>query len=193
MIKAIIFDFFGVLVTEGFKQFCDTYFPNDKEKRRRAIELVTKHDAGLVTKDDYIQGLISLAGVDSATVDDHMSSNVPNKPLLDYIKDELKPKYKVGVLSNSGDDYISQMLEPADLEIFDDIILSYQHGMVKPSEEIFRFAAKRLEVPPENCVFVDDSPNHCRGAQRAGMKAILYEDYSNFKTDIEKILAGPNN
>lgn len=193
MIKAVIFDFFGVLVTEGFKQFCDTYFPDDKEKRKKALELVSNHDAGRITKEDYMQGLVSLAGVSYATVNDHMSSNEPNKPLLDYIRTRLKPNYKLGVLSNSGDDYIAEMLEESDVEMFDDVILSYRHGMVKPSEEIFHFAAKRLGVQPQSCIFVDDSANHVSGANQAGMKPILYQDFSQFKKELETLLASPKN
>lgn len=189
MIKAIIFDFFGVLVTEGFKRFCDKYFPYDKEKRRKAIDLVTAHDWGKVTKAEYVTGLAKLAGTGEATVADHMADNQPNDILLEYIKKELKPKYKVGVLSNSGDDYLSKILDAKDVAIFDDIILSYQHGLVKPQTEIFELAAERLGVLTTECVFVDDSQNHCEGAQRAGMKAIFYEDFPSLKKQLELILA----
>lgn len=193
MIKAIIFDFFGVLVTEGFKQFRDTYFPDDKEKREKALQLVADHDAGLISKEDYMQGLVQLADISYSTVKNHMSSNEPNKLLLDYIRKELKLKYKISVLSNSGDDYISEMLTRSDTEMFDDIILSYKHGMVKPNKEIFHFAAKRLGVSAEDCIFIDDSHNHTLGASKAGMKAILYEDFPQMKAELETLLAGSNN
>jgi len=189
MIKAVIFDFFGVLSTEGFRLFCDTYFPDNKDKRRQALELVTQHDAGSVTKDQYANGLAKLAGVSLEVVYEHMSANKPNKLLLDYIRKELKPKYKVSVLSNAGDNYISQVLNPADLDMFDDIILSYQYGMVKPQVEIFELAAERLGVLTTECLFIDDSQSHCDGARRAGMKTIFYKDLFDFKKQIGKILS----
>lgn len=194
MIKAIIFDFFGVLVTEGFKRFCDKYFPDDKQKRRAAIDLVTAHDWGKITQAEYIIGLSELAGISQAEVTDYMQDNQPNDILLGYIKKELMPKYKIGVLSNSGDDYLSRILGAEDAAIFDDIVLSYRHGMVKPQPEIFEFAADRLGVKPGECVFVDDSRNHCEGALRTGMKPIYYEDFPSFKKQLEKLLAaGPDN
>lgn len=188
MIKAIIFDFFGVLITEGFKRFCDIYFPDDKEKRRLAIELVTKHDAGAITKEQYTSGLAKLAGVGLEAVNENMNDNTPNDLLLDYIRKELKPKYKIGVLSNSGDDYISQMLKPEDLKTFDDIILSYRHGMIKPQKEIFEMSGERLGVKTSECIFIDDSPSHCAGARAAGMQAILYQNFGQMKADLEAIL-----
>ncbi|HVX58406.1 MAG TPA: HAD family phosphatase [Candidatus Saccharimonadales bacterium] len=189
MIKAIIFDFFGVLVTEGFSRFCDKCFPNDQEKRRAALELVTMHDWGKLSQDEYIDGLAKLAGVDRKFVEDHMEDNQANDSLLSYIRTELKPKYKVAVLSNSGDDYLSKILEKQDAELFEDIILSYQYGLVKPQSAIFDLAASRLGVEPGECVFIDDSPTHCAGAEGVGMKTIRYDNFPQMKTDLEKILS----
>lgn len=192
MIKAVIFDFFGVLVTEGFKLFCDTYFPNDKQKRRKALQLVNKHDSGLLSMEEFFAGMADLAGIDYSSAA-AINSNRANVPLINYIKQELKSKYKLGVLSNSGDDYISRMLDPADVKMFDDVVLSYQHGIVKPEQKIFEMAAERLGVGPNEAVFIDDSPKHVEGAYKAGMKAVLYKDFNQMKGELEKVLASGSN
>lgn len=187
MIKAIIFDFFGVLVTEGFKQFCDIHFSNDNKKRQEAIKLVNKHDSGLISMEEFYAGLASLAHIEYSSAE-AINSNQPNSLLINYIRKELKPKYKIGVLSNSGDDYISRMLNPEDVKIFDDVILSYRYGIIKPQKEIFEMSAERLGVKTIECIFVDDSPSHCQGAKAAGMQAILYEDFEQMKAELEKLL-----
>lgn len=189
MIKAVIFDLFGVLVTEKFKHFCDEHFPGDAQKRRQAVDLVKSHDSGLTSKRQYQEALAELAGVDIKVVEDSMNTNRPNKPLLDYIRQDLRGGYKLGVVSNSGDNYIAQILEPNDIKLFDDILLSYQAGFVKPQAEIYALAAKRLGVLPSECVFIDDSPGACEGARNSGMTAILYEDLDDFKSQLEKLLA----
>jgi epoxide hydrolase-like predicted phosphatase len=187
MIKAIIFDFFGVLVTEGFKRFCDEYFPGDPAKRRQAVGLVTAHDGGYISQDEYVAGIAELANTDKATVLAHMAGNQPNDSLLNYICTVLKSKYKLGVLSNSGDDYLSQILPPKDVEMFDDIVLSFRHGVVKPESRSFELAAERLGVKPAECLFIDDSQSHCVAAEQIGMQAILYKNFAQFKKDLEKI------
>ncbi len=191
MIKAIIFDFFGVLVTEGFKQFCETYFPGDQTKRRQAIELVNAHDSGRITMKQFYDGLSSLAGVDYDAAK-AINNNQPNTQLLNYIKQEIKGNYKLGVLSNSGDDYINWMLDPKDVQLFDDVVLSYKHGMIKPDPGIFELAAERLGVEPSQCIFVDDSVNHTEGATKVGMTAIRYQTFAHFKKDYESLI-GSNN
>jgi len=190
VIKAIIFDLFGVLSTEGFKRFCDKYFPDDQQKRRQALDLVTAHDWGKITQSQYAAGLAELAGVSLEVVADHMQDNQPNDALLDLIRQELKPKYKIGVLSNSGGDYIRGILAPQDLALFDDIVLSYQYRLVKPDEEFFNLAASRLGAKAEQCVMIDDSANHVDGARRTGMQAILYKNFPQLKSELETILKG---
>jgi len=188
VIKAIIFDFFGVLVTEGFKQFCDTHFSNDDKKRQEAIKLVNKHDSGLISMEEFYAGLASLAHIEYSSAE-AINSNQPNSLLINYIRQELKSKYKIGVLSNSGDDYISRMLDSKDVKMFDDIILSFRHGMIKPQKEIFEMSAERLGIETSECIFVDDSLSHCAGARAAGMQAILYREFRQMKTDLEKLLS----
>jgi beta-phosphoglucomutase family hydrolase len=50
------------------------------------------------------------------------------------------------------------------------------HGMEvkegKPSPQIFRLAAKRLKVKPENCAVIEDAVAGVTAAKRAGMKCI---------------------
>ena len=43
--------------------------------------------------------------------------------------------------------------------------------MHKPQPEIYRLAAERLEVAPEECLFVDDLRENCEGAEAVGMTA----------------------
>lgn len=189
MIKAIIFDFFGVLVTEGFKRFCDEYFPDRPDKRQQAVDLVTAHDRGMISQAEYVAGLAELAATDEDMVLAHMSGNRPNDMLLGYIRSELKPRYKLGVLSNSGDDYLSQILAPEDVAMFDDVVLSYRHGVVKPQDESFKLAAERLGVKSDECLFIDDSESHCDGAKQVGMQAIIYRDFDQLKHDLRSILS----
>ena len=52
--------------------------------------------------------------------------------------------------------------------------------MKKPDSCIYREAAKRLCVDPEECIFVGDGgSNELTGAREAGMKAIQAKWYTN--------------
>lgn len=189
MIKAVIFDFFGVLVTEGFKQFLDNYFLDNKEKRQQAIALVNEVDSGKISMDEFRTQLAKLAGITPEQVNEELGGNKLNKALLSFIRNKLRGEYEISILSNSSMDFPRQILDPDDIDLFNDIILSYRYKVVKPDPEIYEIAAKRLGVKPEDCVFIDDSIGHIRGAEDVGMKGIYYEDFPQMKKDLEELLA----
>lgn len=112
----------------------------------------------------------------------------PNRQLLDFIQTEFKPRYKIGILSNSSGD-ITQLLPVLDRQLFDDATLSYEHSVAKPHPEIYKIAAKRLGAEPKECLYIDDYDYRVEGAKAAGMQAILYEDFEQMKTDLEELLA----
>jgi len=57
--------------------------------------------------------------------------------------------------------------------LFDEIILSCEVGLLKPEPEIYQLAVQKLEVSPEECVFVGDGmSNELSGAQAVGLTAV---------------------
>ena len=65
-------------------------------------------------------------------------------------------------------------------QYIDEMVLSYKVQMKKPDSCIYREAAKRLCVDPEECIFVGDGgSNELTGAREAGMKAIQAKWYTN--------------
>lgn len=190
MIKALIFDFFGVLANEGTVSFAKTYYPNDKEKLTRTYQLQDKLNLAVLTYREYVDELAKLSGVDGAEVIRHLESHQANDQLLGYIREQLKPKYKIGMLSNAGGDWAYEILSKEDIALFDDIVLSYKTGFIKPEPEIYRLALENLGVRPSESVFVDDVQRYCEGAEELGIRAVLYRDFEQMKAELEKMLVG---
>jgi HAD superfamily hydrolase (TIGR01509 family) len=187
--KAIIFDCFGVLVTEAWEPFCDQNFGDNPELTSKAHNLAHQLNTGQITYNQFIDGAADLAGINSAQAREFIDNNQANTPLFSYIKDRLKPKYKIGMLSNAGDNWLAKMFTPDQLKLFDDVVLSYMVQFIKPQQEIYQLSAHQLGVLPEECIFVDDLQKHVDGALRAGMKVVLYQDFEQTKQDLEKVLA----
>src|SRR3989338_6653993 len=102
MIKAIIFDCFGVLSTEGFRVFCDKYFKDSPDKRAAAQTAMDQLSLGNMQYESFENALTELAGVSKKIVSGYLGGNKPNVLLFEFIREKLKPKYKVGMLSNTG-------------------------------------------------------------------------------------------
>ncbi|MCU1675734.1 MAG: HAD-superfamily hydrolase, subfamily variant 3 [Frankiales bacterium] len=60
-------------------------------------------------------------------------------------------------------------------ELFDVIVLSGEVGMRKPDADIYLHTAALLDVPPSDCVFVDDLVINVRGAVTTGMIGVHHE------------------
>ena len=59
-----------------------------------------------------------------------------------------------------------------DTSIFDKLFLSYEIGLIKPDDEIFRYVIKEIGDNPNNMCFFDDKLENVNSAKRNGMNAI---------------------
>jgi putative hydrolase of the HAD superfamily len=193
MIKAVIFDCFGVLTTHSFDVFRTKYFSADPKKRKQANELMNSLNAAQISYATFLQKLSGLSGLSEQKIEEYLSENKANEPLFTYIRTKLKSKYKIGLLSNAGGNWLEQLFSEEDIELFDDIVLSFEFGITKPHPKIFDLAANRLGVKTSECVFIDDNDSHCLGANKAGMKSVCYKDFFQMKSDLQKILTAAAN
>jgi len=113
---------------------------------------------------------------------------LPNRPLLDYIKNELKPKYKIGIISNAVADFIPDVLSNEDIDLFDDIVVSHRVGVAKPEAQIYEISLDNLGVRAEEAVFIDDIGRFCEAAKSVGMQSVTYKDFEQMKSGLEKLL-----
>jgi epoxide hydrolase-like predicted phosphatase len=194
MIKAVIFDCFGVLTTEGFGVFRAKYFQDQPEKREKANRLMDELNAGRLDYQGFLDNLSRLSGAAKPEIIEYLTHNRSNEPLFGIIRTELKPRFKISMLSNAGDNWLEEMFSKDDLALFDDILLSYEVGFIKPQSEFYQLAAERLKLKPQECLFIDDSTGHCAGADKVGMKTIHYKNFDQVREDLQKALsAGSNN
>lgn len=187
VIKAIILDCYGVLTEDGWTPFKQKYIAG-KPEVEMAIKLLGRDvDIGKRTDEDMIRETARLVNVEESVVRKALTVQVPNEQLLSFIEDELKPTYKIGMLSNASHDVVSMLF--ADRPgLFDSAVMSHQVGMVKPDPRIFELIADRLGALLSECLFIDDQPRFCAGAESAGMQAILFEDSAQCILDIRRLL-----
>ena len=105
------------------------------------------------------------------------------------LAETLKAGYRVGVLSNSTLRLEDELLAPAGiLDMWHVVINSARVQVAKPDERIYRIAAERIGVPPEECVHIDDLPHNIDGARSAGMHAIHHEgDYPALEANLRAL------
>ncbi len=174
--QAIIFDCFGVLTTDGWKQLREEYFSHDAKKLQHAIDMDKAVNAGFMEYDDFIREISTMSGLAEPEVRRRMNGSAPNSALFHYIRSVLKPQYKIGMLSNAADNWLDSMFEKWQVDLFDEAVLSYQIGAAKPDTRMYQAITERLGVDYEECLFIDDSEHYVSAATDLGMKGIYHTD-----------------
>jgi beta-phosphoglucomutase len=81
----------------------------------------------------------------------------------------------IALASSSYRDVIEIILQKTGLKkYFDAVVDSQLAGASKPEPDIFLLTAKKLGVPPEKCVVIEDSTNGIKAAKAAGMYCIAF-------------------
>ncbi len=183
-IRAIIFDCFGVLASEGLRPFRQKYFGRSPSLLRRAVSLGRQVDAGKKSYDTLVTEMASMADITPDEVREHIERNEPDEALFHCIKTELKPHYSIGMLSNAGDNWLDEIFSADQIALFDEVALSYQTGYVKPAKQAYLDIAQRLGVAPSECLFIDDQPRYLAGARAVGMQTIQYKNFDQFHREL---------
>ena len=199
-IKAVIFDFGGVLVRMvddrprlklaeklgvPISRLDELVFFSDSARKASMGEIkVEQHwmavGEALGVQPDDLPGFL----------EEYWSADEVNWPLLAFIKG-LHPDYKVGLLSNAWDDLRRTMHQRWNMDIlFDDLVISAEVSLAKPDPRIYRLAVERLHVQPEEAVFVDDMLVNVEAARREGLSAIQFLDTQQTLADLRNIIAG---
>lgn len=111
-----------------------------------------------------------------------------NTELLEFFV-SLRTDYKTGLLSNSFVGAREREREAYGFEQHAELIVySHEVGMKKPEPEIYRLACERLEVAPEQTLFLDDLDSYIAGAAAVGLVTVKFENTAQAIADIHAAL-----
>lgn len=188
MIRALIFDCFGVLY-HGSLGHLRQLLPPDR--RQELTDLSMSSDYGYISREEYFARASEITGI-SATELQAITArqHIRNDALMEYLK-SMKSHYKIGLLSNVGSNVMDNLFSPAEqAELFDAVVLSSDIGMIKPNPDIFEFTASKLGVLPEECIMIDDLLINIEGARQVGMKGVVYSTVEQAKCVVDECLRG---
>ncbi len=100
----------------------------------------------------------------------------------------LSGKYLVAMLSNTNEIHYNYWLKVLgkDVNLFKELVLSFQVGLRKPDSKIFLEAARRLKVKPQQCIFIDDVEEYVEAAKKLGMRGIRFVSVKQLQRDLKK-------
>ncbi|WP_285643943.1 HAD-IA family hydrolase [Lentzea sp. NBRC 102530] len=112
--------------------------------------------------------------------------NPAEPPLLTALRKARQQGLKTALLSNAD----GWWQPPAQLTaVLDVTVLSGEVGLAKPDVEIYELTARKLDLAPSQCVFVDDLAVNIRGAAEAGMVGVHHRSTRSTLEELEILLA----
>lgn len=199
MIKAVIFDMGGVLMRtfdQGprealgqrygltINQLFEIVFTSESAKAAERGEKSDQEHWNWVFEKLGVPGEDQEGFVASWWAGDRMDYD-----LLDFIN-SLRPAYRTGLLSNAWLGTRQNItthwgsLNP----YFDIVVFSAEIGLRKPGHEFFNWLLTRLEVQPDEAVFVDDFSENIKAAKALGLKTVQFCSPDQAKEDVLKLL-----
>lgn len=192
MIRAVIFDCFGVLTADTWHEFRTSLRP---ELQEQASELNHQYCSSNITMQKFLSSVAKLTSISEQDVEEVIDNqDGKNLRLLKYITELKQRGYKIGLISNVANNFIRErLLSPDEQQLFDTFVFSYEEGLIKPEARMYRLAAERLGVSTEECAYIDDISSLSEGARRTGMHAIVYQNFSQMKSELEELLINADN
>ena len=185
-IRALIFDFGGVIVrmvNEAPRQQLASRFGVRLDTLYRLVfdsEMAQRAALGEISFERHWQTVGRLLQIpdqeSEPALEAFLSADDVDHELIAWMR-SLRPQYKIGLLSNAWDNLRGLLTERWKIaDVFDDLLISAEVGLVKPDPRIFELAVCRLGVEPGEALFFDDTHDNVLAARLAGLQAYQYTD-----------------
>jgi putative hydrolase of the HAD superfamily len=107
--------------------------------------------------------------------------------LLDFLR-SLRPGHKVGLISNAWSGLRTFITAQEFADVFDEMIISAEVGLMKPDPRIYLTALEKLGARPEESVFLDDVLVNVEAARAVGMLAIQFTQPEKSLEELKQLL-----
>lgn len=215
-IKHFIFDFGGVLIEKTFvlKNLLDMIetdlnisIPRDDNSYIRKVKRGLS--SGRITTQKFLQKLFEkyyypFQKTDGALPPKKVNveyyvelwfdlySQVTNLSLdmAEIIERLHQADYTVSLMSNTHDIHAKSNFLKGFYDIFDNVFLSNEIGLIKPDMDKYKYVLKKLDTKPKKCVFIDDKIQNLVPARELGIIVIRFESFEKFKNQLKELGIG---
>lgn len=197
MIKCVISDLGNVIIffdNHIFFRKIAKYSPFSAQEIAGMVfdhfDIIRSFDTGKITPREFYDKVVKTleAEIDYDSFypvyNDVFTLNAPSLEILS----KLRSKYRLVLLSNTDVMRFSFVKNKfPEILIFDEYVLSYETGCMKPHLQIYDIALKKAGVKPMECVFIDDRPENIEVALKLGINTITFNPQTDLAFELKKM------
>ena len=186
MIRTCLFDMGNVLLHFSHDRMCQqigTLCQKSGDDLRRLLldsGVQWEFERGLLTAEEFHRHFQELVGtaVDFndliVAASDIFELNRPMVNILDTLKSQ---QIRLVLFSNTSVWHYEFIRRRFDiLDRFDECVLSFEVGAIKPEPEIFRAGLRAIRCSPQECFYTDDIPRYVDASRKHGFDAEVFTD-----------------
>lgn len=200
MIKAVLFDFGGVLTESGKKGFIAETLAGLYGVPPESIEIADLHGElrrGKSSTEDFFKQLNQRYGAEKHVTEQMFLDRtnvifVPSPSVYDLAKRLRAHGIRTGILSNIFEMNARALQQQGWYDDFDPVLLSCDMGFAKPDPEIYDIMLKNLGLQPSEILFIDDQEKCLQPARQLGMHSIEAKSPAQIVADTEAIIQKVN-
>ncbi len=195
-LQNIIFDFGGIFYDINYRKTIDclaALSPKANElkelKYDEILDLPKEFEMGLMTSAEFVVELKKKYYIEApyeAIIHAWNAMLLGLKSDAEQFASEFAARYNIVLLSNTNEIHYNYFIDEVKslLSHFADTFFSFQIGMRKPDENIFKFVCNKMDFSPSETLFIDDSIKNSSGATKIGLA--YYHHRSN--ADLSELL-----
>ncbi|TFG21810.1 MAG: hypothetical protein EU529_12405 [Promethearchaeota archaeon] len=210
-IQHIIFDFGGVLAERSFilKNLLDNIendlgikIPRNEDVYYRKIK--RQLSSGRITSREFLELIIDKYYYPFQKVNGalpakkvnidyylelwfqmHIKLTKLSKDMRKIIKRFHNAGYTVNLMSNVYDLYAKSYEIRGFYNLFDNVFLSNEIGVIKPDIDKYKYVLNKLSAKPKECIFIDDKIQNLVPARTLGMIVVNFKSFKKFTEQLD--------
>lgn len=194
MVKAIVFDIGGVLIDNPWQKMLSHYASflgvseKDLEKFLKESKLMNDWPKGTITENGLWQKICNhfkchLPTSKSLWLDGFRLVYRKKPEVFTLIETLRKEGFLIGLLSNT-EKPVAEFLKRQNFPDLDAFICSCDIGEIKPNPSIYKEMLKKLNLEPNEVVFIDDLKENIEGAKKIGIQTIQFTNIGNLRKEL---------
>ncbi len=183
----ILFDIGKVLLDFDFAPAMSGIIPKNHPDPEAAFQsILAKKDSferGEISIEDYTLWALETLKTDLPPKEFHaawVSIFTENSPMWHCAHDSKKAGHRLILFSNiNALHFPFVQKEYPDFSLFDEAVLSYQVGYIKPEKDIYQYAIAKYKLNPSHTLYIDDMPENIAAGKEIGFRSFQYDIHSH--------------
>ena len=191
-ISVIVFDVGGVLskdmIDTKLIDLATTYNLDINSLLETKSQYRDLADLGEISDSEFWIQILDHFGIQATEADTEIDNYIVLVEGTLTIAKSLAKQYRMAILSNDSKEMGALRRKKFGFdEIFNPIIISGYFGVKKPNAEIYNILLDKLNLPAEECLFIDNNQDNVDGARSVGIQTIHFESAEQLRRELQAL------